>query len=295
VGLFDFFRRIALGRKPGHDMTELALRLDLRVEDLQKTRDEYRKFDIPKRGGGHRRILAPSTELKQMQRRILRRLLGRLTCHPAAMGFEKGRSVVTNALPHVGAAVVVRMDVRDFFTTTTARRVEKYFRTIGWGREPARLLTKLCTHGGGLPQGAPTSPRLANLLNVPLDTRLAALARSRQAAYSRYADDLTFSVRSDDRAAVNAIHGATKRVLKGYGYTLHQKKKLRISRPHEQQRVTGLVVNERVNLPRSVRRWLRAVEHRHATGGDATLSEQQLAGWRAYRRMIEKQAGPHSA
>src|SRR5262249_44280484 len=152
--------------------------------------------------------------LKTIQRRILRRLLGRLRCHPAATGFERGRSIVTNARAHVGKAVVVQMDLKDFFTSTTTRRVRKYFRKTGWNREAADLLIRLCTHQGGLPQGAPTSPRLSNLVNYRLDARLARLAGRRRlydprtgqrigsreigAKYTRYADDLTFSFQSDD-------------------------------------------------------------------------------------------------
>jgi hypothetical protein len=127
------------------------------AKDLRAVRPSYREFTIPKRSGGRRRILAPDERLKTIQRRILRRLLGRLRCHPAATGFERGRSIVNNAQVHVGKAIVVRMDLKDFFTSTRAKRVRCYFRKIGWNREASCLLVHLCTYQGGLPQGAPAA------------------------------------------------------------------------------------------------------------------------------------------
>jgi hypothetical protein len=207
------------------------------------------------------------------------------------MGFERGRSIVTNAAVHVGSAVVVRMDVRDFFGSTTARRLGRYFRRIGWNAAAAKLLTRLCTHDDALPQGAPTSPRLSNLVNLDLDARLFALAGSRRARYTRYADDITFSFPEEDRAAIADAIGTTKTVLADCGYRLHTKRKLSIRRRHQSQRVTGLVVNEGVSLPRRTRRWLRAVAHRLRTGQGATLDEAQVAGWNAFLKMVDSQAG----
>jgi hypothetical protein len=172
--LVRLFVRTFPGR--GHGAAELARRLGLSEVELRAVEPVYRPFTIPKRSGGTRQLLAPDDRLKAVQRRILRRLLRRLRCHPAAAGFERGRSVVTNALPHVGKPVVVRLDLKDFFPSTRASRVRRYFRKIGWDREATWLLVRLCTHQGGLPQGAPTSPRLSNLVNHRLDARLAALA-----------------------------------------------------------------------------------------------------------------------
>src|SRR5262249_42451022 len=153
----------------GHGIQELARRLGMSLEELRAVSPSYREFSLPKRSGGTRRILAPVDELKAVQRRILRRLLSRLKCHPAVNGFERGRSIVTNARPHVRKAVVLQMDLKDFFPSTGVRRVRAYFRKIGWNREAANLLVRLCTYEGGLPQGAPTSPRLSNLVNYRLD------------------------------------------------------------------------------------------------------------------------------
>ncbi len=274
----------------GLDLDELARRLGLAADDLRKTRPEYHEFTVPKRAGGVRQISAPSSPLKTVQRRILKRLLSRLRAHPAAMGFERGRSIVTNALPHAGKAVVLRMDLKDFFGSTSERRVRDYLRRIGWNREAADFLAGICTHKGGLPQGAPTSPRLSNLVNHGLDARLSGLARRFGAAYTRYADDITFSFATDDPQTVRSVIRATKKIVGEAGYTLHQKRKLHVRRAHQRQIVTGLVVNHSANLPRRTRRLLRAIEHHQATGRDATLTPAQLEGWRCLQEMVRRQA-----
>lgn len=281
MGFLDF-----LSKGSGHGLDELARRLGMSPPELASIQAAYRQFTIPKRSGGHRRILAPQKELKSVQRRILRRLLALLVSHPAATGFERGRSIVTNASRHLGRAVVVRMDLRDFFESTSARRVRRFFRRIGWNRPAARRLGELCTHRGALPQGAPTSPRLANLVNYRLDTRLNNLAAAFGATYTRYADDLVFSFDVDKRTQTKRLINLVKLIVREEGYRMHTRRKLHIRRRHQQQRVTGLVVNDRVNLPRRTRRWLRAVEHHHATGRSSTLTETQLSGWRAYASMI---------
>src|SRR5262245_5018401 len=278
MSLFDFLRRLFAGKPPrpkwrhrGPELpvSELARRLGKSEEELRKIEPEYREFTIPKRSGGTRRILAPQPPLRATQRLILRRLLSRLRSHPAAHGFERGRSIVTNALPHVGRAVVLRFDIRDFFPSTSADRVRAYFFALGWDAEAADLLTRLCSYEGGLPQGAPTSPRLSNLVNYRLDARLASLAASLpryrnprtggsvavsgelgSVNYTRYADDLTFSFSTDAPAAIKRILWFVRQIVTEEGYELHYKKKLHVQRRHDRQFVTGLVVNDWINLPR---------------------------------------------
>lgn len=268
-------------------LAELARRLGMSEGELVGVRAEYTSFRIPKRRGGHRAIHAPAPALKTVQRRILRRVLGRLKAHPAATAYEHGHSIATHAGFHAGRAIVVRMDLREFFTSTKAARVRAFFGRIGWDAAAADRLTELCTHGGSLPQGAPTSPRLSNLLNWELDARLQKLADALGARYSRYADDLTFSLEADDQVRAHSLVRCARLAVEACGYEMHMKKKLHIRRRHQRQVVTGLVVNERARLPRETRRWLRAVEHRAAQRMSPTLSVTQLAGWRALAAMIE--------
>jgi retron-type reverse transcriptase len=295
--------RARFGR--GRSLEALARRLGVTVEDLRDGAPVYRELLLPKRRGGHRLVHAPDNATKALQRRILRRLLAGLKVHPAALGFRKGASIVDHARRHAGKATVLRLDVVDFFPSTKAARVERYFRAIGWDAEAAATLARWTTHDGGLPQGAPTSPALSNLVNHLLDVQLTTLARRTSlrakdldVAYSRYADDITFSLsrehpvrRTHKRGRGIFVRGLvqrTERLLKAHGYTLHRGEKLKVRRAHQRQVVTGLVVNDEPALPREVRRRLRAIRHHVATDRPATLTAEQLAGWTALEAMIER-------
>ena len=174
MGLFDWLRKRGSKDSSQYGMDEWARRLGLAPAEFSAVDISYHAFTIPKRSGGTRQILAPAPALKTLQRRILRRLIARLKSHPCVTGFERGHSIVTNALPHAGRAVVVRMDIRNSFGSTTESRILAYFQRIGWASDAAKWLTRVCTYQNGLPQGAPTSPRLANLVNYQLDAYLEA-------------------------------------------------------------------------------------------------------------------------
>lgn len=308
MSLKDMMGRI-FGGKAGAGVEELARRMGMTAEALAAVKVVYHEFEVPKRDGRKRTISAPDPELMKAQRLILRRVLGRLKAHPAAHGFERGKSIVTNAQAHAGKAVVARMDVRDFFPSTRQERVETFFRKIGWDSRAAALLTRLCAWKGGLPQGAPTSPRLSNLINYKLDARLDALAKVCGAAYTRYADDITFSCAAEakyraqnpktgevieikGRPRVGWLLVKTAEILLEDGYGVHKRRKMSVRRRHQRQIVTGLVVNERPRLPREVRRRLRAMEHQLAAGRPVDMKPGQLEGWRAFAGMVERNGMP---
>ena len=249
----------------------------------------YRTHSIPKRRGGVRVLHAPNADLKTIQRRILRRLLNPLRTHAASMGFERGLSIVHNAGLHVHQAVIIKLDLKDYFPSTTSARVEHYFRRIGWNTEAAALLTRLTTHDGGLPQGAPTSPRLSSLVNYVMDAQIERYVQRHHGTYSRYADDLTVSYPEDWPRFVRGTVQHLRKTARRHGYTVHTRQKLRVLRRHQRQTVTGLVVNNGVDLPRTTRRNLRAAEHRLRTTGRSSLTPRQLVGWNALRRMIAAQ------
>ena len=187
---------------------------------------------------------------------------------------------------------MVTCDVRDFFPSLTADRVDAYFRRVGWDAEAAALLTRLTTHEfadgrRGLPQGAPTSPRLSNLLMHKVDYTLGRFAERLGGAYTRYADDLAFSLPDDDRYAVTDFLRTARGALKKAGLELHPGK-TKILRRHQRQMVCGLVVNDRLNLPRETRRRLRAALHRRKTTGTATLTDDQLRGWAGVLAMVAR-------
>ena len=276
--------------RPKLTMVDLAQRLSVDAEFLKAFRPAYGRISLPKKRGGYRSIVVPDEPTKKLQQRVLHRLLGRLTVHPAALGFEKGKSIADHAAVHAGSAVIVKADIIDFFNSTTSKRVGDYFRRIGWDDACSAILTRICCDEGGLPQGAPTSPRLSNLVNKGFDELLQTIAVRRGMKYSRYADDLCFSYADERRKTGERIRGLlqeVRRIGRTYGYRLHGKDKSRIVRQHRRQLVCGLVINEKPNLPRETRRRLRAIRHRMATKGEATMSREQLAGWTAYEKMIE--------
>lgn len=236
-----------------------------------------------KRFGRFRLIESPKPRLKQIQRQILKQMLSHVPPHDAAHGFRSGRSIKTFAEPHLQKAVVVKMDLHDFFPSIHFGRIRSLFRTIGYPEAVANQLTGLCTtvtppdvirdstqdtsfarHAMGLyakphlPQGAPTSPAIANLCAYRMDCRLEGLAKAAGAAYTRYADDLVFSGNAEFRrsASLFSIHAAT--IIMEEGFTVHHRK-TRIMRQAVQQRVAGLVVNQNLNLPRSDYDRLKAI------------------------------------
>ncbi|MFM8678171.1 MAG: reverse transcriptase domain-containing protein [Alphaproteobacteria bacterium] len=224
----------------------------------------YRSWEIPKRKGGKRRITAPVPVLKAIQRRLLDAVLAEAPCHPAATGFRPGVSIADNARPHVGRKVVLNVDIEGFFPNTRFKLVRRAVERALPRRlspEARRLVVDACSMGGGLPIGAPTSPAIANLVMLPVDRALAKVAARHGIAYTRYADDLTLS--GDDPARMLPF---LRELVGQLGYRLDPKK-TNFFRRGRRQVVTGLVVNERVSVPRKLRRRLRAAVHRVATQG----------------------------
>ncbi len=236
----------------------------------------YRVRVRRKRRGGLRVLEAPKPRLKRAQRWVLDHILHALATHDAAMGFVPGRSVYDHAARHAGRALVVRVDLADFFPSVPAARVRHVFARAGYGDETTSVLTGLATHEVGLsrlraagvaptelafshrqkltvphlPQGAPTSPALANLCARRLDARLEAAAARVGARYSRYADDLVFSGDATfARSARRFIDFATRIVL-DEGFSPNYRK-TRFMPAHDAQRVAGLVVNDAPRAPRA--------------------------------------------
>lgn len=252
----------------------------------------YRYTWVPKAGGG-RLLEAPKPRLKEVQRRLLAGILDAIPVHPAAHGFRRGRSVRTFAAPHVGQDVVVHVDLAAFFPTVTAGRAFGLFRRAGYPEPVAHVLTGLTTNAvprhvvahalrvspaarpllhrlssPHLPQGAPTSPAIANLVAFGLDRRLDALARSVDATYTRYADDLVLS-----GGGAAELVGVVGDIAVDEGFRLHPTKTT-IRRRHQRQVVTGIVVNGRVNVDRRQYDELKALLHNAAaTDGEAQNRE----------------------
>ncbi len=228
--------------------------------------NHYQSFTIEKRSGAVRLIDAPKPKLKALQRKLYQRVLLKLPLHPAAHGFCPGKNVRDHAAGHCGKQTVLGMDVANFFPSVAARRVCGLFKSWGYGEDVALLLTTLTTFNGHLPQGAPTSPALANLVFTHADARLTGLAKRFGAAYSRYADDMSFSGDQAFQRKVSAFSKAVEGIVKEEGFQLNHNK-TRMMRHGRRQIVTGLVVNDAPHVSRRVRRRARAMLHNARKSG----------------------------
>lgn len=237
--------------------------------------ERYRHFEIPKRTGGMRLISAPRGLVRDAQETLAPLLQAAYDAHPSAHGFITGRSVVSNAHPHVGRHWVLNVDLADFFPTINFGRVRGLFmaQPFGLGAKAATVMAQICTYRNGLPQGAPTSPALSNFIAAALDRRLTRLAKEQRCRYSRYADDITFSCDQtvfppalavlDATAPVErqvSVGEALEEAIRICGFSVNPKK-VRLQGRHRHQSVTGLAVNRTVNVERTRIRRIRAMLH----------------------------------
>ena len=266
----------------------------------------YRYALLAKRNGGWRLLEVPHPHLMALQRRLLDDLLDRIPPHEAACGYARERSVVDHARAHAGQAVVLKFDLQDFFASVRASRVHALLVTLGYPETVARELTALFTtatpepvlqrmhEDGGLtwrqmqrlrdphlPQGAPSSPALANLCAFRLDLRLAGLADVLGARYTRYSDDLAISGGRHLRTALPRIEAWIGRIALEEGYALNHRK-TRCLGAARRQTVCSIVVNERTNLPRAEFDRLKAILHQCVVAGPAAQNREAHPHWREH-------------
>jgi RNA-directed DNA polymerase len=289
--------RTLLARRPDIPLPEDVLRLGailgIAPQELSTVRlgrqYHYRPFSIPKRDGRERVILAPSPALKTLQRRLLRRYLARLPVHHAATAFRPGGSVVANARRHAGQAVVATADIADFFPSTSANRVRRFFLAHGWRGEALSALMRLCVYRGGLPQGAPTSPCLSNLVNVELDEALGALARRSGGTYTRYGDDLTFSWPAG--CVPSHVEASVRKHLLQAGYRVQPRKGWQVRRVAAEPEVNGVVLarDGRLRAPARIHRQARRLRRRwHWSLHTDEVTRVRLLGYEGHISAIEE-------
>ncbi|HSO34093.1 MAG TPA: reverse transcriptase family protein [Labilithrix sp.] len=281
-------------------------------------RTHYVRFQIPKKVGGTRLISAPMPRLKRAQRWLLDQVLNKVALHEAAHGFVVARSIVTNARPHVGANVVVNIDLKEFFPTFTFRRIKGMFEALGYGEEAATIFALLASEpevdeveldglsyfvargARKLPQGSPASPAITNVICRRLDKRLEGMARSVGFVYTRYADDLTFSAKTAEAGAnVGKLLRRVRYAVAAEGFVPHEKK-TRILRRGRRQEVTGVVVNEKPAIARDVLKRFRALLFQLDKDGPAgkrwgnregTAVLSSAVGFASYVAMVDPERG----
>ena len=281
-----------------HYFHELASLLDIETSELtwltyerrEGTVDHYTRFTIPKRTGGTRTISSPKSSLRNIQKWVLHSILDKIPVHSKAMAFRPKVSIVDNASIHKNSQIVVRIDLEDFFPSITFPRIRGFFESVGYNPGIATVLALICsdspkeishnessyhyraTGPRSLPQGACTSPALANLITRNLDNRLQLYVDKAGWTYSRYADDLVFSTKSDD-ASPHRLTKAIEGIVRNEGFKVNQKK-TRVMRSPNRQTVTGLLVNKDVRISRKDLRRLRAFLHRCSTKGIENVSKE---------------------
>jgi hypothetical protein len=261
-----------------------------------------------KRLGKARLLEMPKQRLKALQRRILHKILDPLLPHPAVHSYCADRSIASYVAPHTGRRLVLRMDLRDFFPSIRPSRVHALFLRLCYPTSVARLLTGLCTnvvplevceaapelaghgqlsrqrllfHRAHLPQGAPTSPALANFCAYNLDCRLTALARAAGAHYTRYADDLAFSGDAELERCARRLHVLACRIALEEGFEVHTRK-TRFMRQAIRQQLCGVVVNHHTNLRRDEYDRLKAILHNCIRHGPGSQNRANHPNFQAY-------------
>jgi hypothetical protein len=242
---------------------------------------------------------------------VLHEILDWIPAHDAAHGFTRGRSAVTNANQHTRRLVVVRLDLEDFFASVTANRVFGIFRTAGYPESVAYTLTALSTNivpltvsrqlssppdpkligshfrltqrlaTPHLPQGAPTSPALANLAAFRLDRRLAGLATALGGTYTRYADDITLSGSDCLLRNANQLRSTITEIAREQGFAVNDRKSTLTTRAGRQH-VCGVVINQRTNIRRADYDTLKATIHNAARHGPASQNRTGVPDFRAH-------------
>lgn len=304
----------ALARFVGLDDGRLDWLADARGLERTVVEEKLRNYRyswLARRGGRPRVIERPKAQLKAVQRRLLHDVLDWIPAHDAAHGFTRGRSARSAAAAHIGRQVIVRLDLEDFFASVSAGRVFGIFRTAGYPEPVAHALTALTTnavpvdewaavprpadpalvlahHRLGrrlaaphLPQGAPTSPALANLAAFRLDRRLAGLAGALGGGYTRYADDLTLSGSRALLESAERLRATVATIAGEEGFVANHRKSV-VATSAARQEVCGIVVNERLNVPREDYDELKAILHNAARRGPAGENRAGLPDFRAH-------------
>lgn len=270
----------------------------------------YRYYWKLKRHGKCRLIEAPKYRLRDLQRKLLYEILNQIPVHEAAHGFRKARSAASHAAPHVGKAVVLKMDLEDFFPSIAPARLVRILMHVGYAEDVAEILTSLsCNHVPSdvfaafphvdnwsqkrraqqlycrphFPQGSPTSPAIANVCAFRLDARLAGLARSANAVYTRYADDLLFSGDEKFARSIDRFRTSVAVIAMEEGFTVNHHK-TRVMKRSVRQEAVGLVLNEKLNTRRDEFDRLKAILHRCMRRGPAAVNDGRHTDFRSHLR-----------
>lgn len=305
------------------DVIELAENMEVTLADIRyllyhrkvSKKSNYHTFTIPKKSGGVRTISAPKGKLKRLQHWVLNNVLNVILFDEHAHGFITGKSICTNATPHIGKDIVINIDLKNFFPTITYKRVKGLFSKLGYSEQIATIFALICTETPYdkvemdgveyfvqkaervLPQGSPASPAISNLIAFRLDKKIEGLAAKYDFTYTRYADDLSFSTSANNDKQIARLLFFLEKIIASEGLTINTEKTT-IMRKGRQQRVTGIVVNEKLNIPREDMRRFRALLHNISVNGwknqkwkGTQALAQSIKGYISFVKMVNPQRG----
>ena len=297
-GLPVFDSALDLAKASGLSIGELKF---LSFHRKIATSSHYVRFSVPKKSGGRRIISAPMPKLKALQYWVLENILDKIPVHEAANGFVAQRSILSNASNHIGKDVVVNIDLKDFFPTISYARVKGLFCKLGYSEKIATILALICTEPDreeamldgkkyfiatgkrALPQGAPTSPAITNIICYKMDRRFKGVADKLSFSYTRYADDLSFSANGNEQTKkVQQLLWRIKKIITDEGFTIHPKK-VKVMRKGVKQEVTGIVVNKQAGLDRNTLHRFRGLIHQISRHG---LDNKKWKGGNIVSEMI---------
>ncbi|WP_372744148.1 retron St85 family RNA-directed DNA polymerase [Lutibacter sp.] len=240
------------------DFKHLSLLLGIKegiiASMIHSPKSFYREFRIPKKRGGYRDIVTPYQSLLEIQQWISEHIFSQLEVHNAAFAYVKKRNVALNANEHIGCKEMLKIDLKDFFFNIKIPRVRELFNRVGYSKEIAGYLTKLCCLDGALPQGAATSPIISNIILNTLDKRLCNFSKNNGIKYTRYADDIVFS----GEAITADFQNLVIRNIQDSGFKINSAKTKKYREEHRKI-VTGIVVSkDNIRLPKVKRREIKS-------------------------------------
>lgn len=235
----------------------LGRKTDYLASVVNSSNSHYREFKIKKRNGGFRDISVPYPALLEMQYWIYNNILLKIPIHSCSHGFARKKSIITNAKLHLKQEHLLKLDLTDFFPSISIARVIKVFKNLGYTTNVSYYLASICSLENALPQGAPTSPYLSNIITHDLDNRLIKFAKKLNLKYTRYADDLTFSGHDIPAKYIEYISA----IISSEGFTVNNLK-TRLYKEGGKRIVTGIsVADEKMKVPREYKRKVRKEIH----------------------------------
>ena len=289
------------------------------VKKLSTLSPKYKKVSIPKKTGGTRQLQIPYENLKRTQKAFANFITKTFesNVHPACHSYREHKGILTNSIPHLNCAVLIKLDIKDYFQNITLEQVtksldmgldaisfhpdfdfikkyakENHSALTGYLEtdEAQAVLKKLVYSENGLPQGAPTSPVISNLVLSDFDKEVYALVTSLNGAYTRYSDDITISFKEDSSQKIAQVIKFVEAKLAENGFKLNKKKgKINVLRPHQAQRICGVTINSgKPTISRKQRRLIRAAEHNAKQGKSTTFTEDQIKGHQSFQAYVKE-------